>query len=457
MKDNSYITKGKILPSLFKLGWPVMVSMILHFSYNLADTLFVAKLGAEHVAAITFTFPILYLVFSIASGLAIGTTSLIAQYTGARNKKAASNIAEHSLLISLVVSILVVVPVLIFQKKIFALMGAPSDLIPLILQFSTTFFLGFWTIFVFFVGNAILRGTGEMKKPMISMILTSVLNIILDYLLIFGIGPFPELGLRGAALATVITRFIAMVYILYCLAKGSKYLSISLKYFKFKWSIVKEILKIGGPATASVTLDAIGVTLITSFMAVYGPLAVAAYGIIMRVEGIIFLPIRGIGMAAITMIGQNIGAQKMKRAGKTAFYAVSIASGIVTIMGVLLLIFSKSLAMLFVSEAQVISYVTMYFLILVWGIPLKGLYFTGTAILQGAGHLKPVLKAIGVIWTTFFIVMFFLRDVFFSSPKYLFITILCGVFTSSLYILKHLLKGEWKQAVINTNKKSQTP
>ncbi len=440
-----FILEGSVVKALMRLSWPVAIAMIVQLSYGLADTFFVAKLGAKEVAAVTYSFPIMFIFFSLAQGLAVGTTSLIAQYYGKKDIKNASNVAEHSLFIAVVIAVLLSVVVEILQKHIFMLLGADKSLISLIMSYSTIMFGAVALIFVAFVGNSILRGIGDMKTPMRIMLTSSLLNMILDPFFIFGLWFFPRLGIAGAAVATVISRSVMVILIFYILLREKEHLRISLK-FRFKPKIFKEILKVGLPASVSSSMNAVGAAILMFFISAFGSMAVAAWGIIMRIESIIFLPMRGIGVASVTMIGQNLGAKKEKRATKTAIISIIVSVVSVSLLGAVLFFYSGFFMGLFVSNKKVISFGILYFTYIVFSYPFQGLLNTGEAILQGSGRLKHVVLADLMRWA---ILLGAGISVLKSMNLHLFFILFMSAYiVSSLYIAVVLLRGKWKKPVI---------
>jgi len=205
------LTNGSIMRNVLALSWPTMIAMLLQVGFNVVDTIFVGRLGAEAIAAVSVVFPVVFLMFAIGGGLGIGTTSLIARYIGAGRVAEADNAAEHSLIIGIILSIIFTVLGLLFADKLFILMGATPEVILLATKYSRWIFGFSLFMFIGLTAISILRGLGDMKTPMIGMVFATILNIILDPLLIFGIGPFPRLGIDGAAIATVISRFFAVI------------------------------------------------------------------------------------------------------------------------------------------------------------------------------------------------------------------------------------------------------
>jgi len=385
------LTEGSIAKNILALSWPTMIAMLLQVGFNIVDTIFVGRLGTNAIAAISVVFPAVFFMFAVGNGLAIGTSSLIARYVGAKRYVEADNAAEHSFIISFVLIIIFSVMGLLFADKLFVLIGATPEVVALATKYSRWIF-GF-SIFMFLsiTSIAILRGLGDMKIPMIGMVAATLLNIILDPLLIFGIGPFPRLEIDGAAIATIISRFFATVIMLGFIFSPVTKVSIKPRHFKFKKFFIKEILRVGIPSSAQQSMLSIGIGVLTRIVALFGPVAIAAYGIGFRVESLVILPVLGIATAVITMVGQNVGAKKFERAEKTVWAASKLAFLFVFFLALLLFIFPRFWFSIFTEDTTLIRY-GVYFL----RITSPAYLFVSVALIvaaafQGAGFAIPSL------------------------------------------------------------------
>ncbi len=448
MGHSDFIIRERIHRVLFRLSWPVLVSMLVHFSYNIVDTIFVARLGAEYVAAVTYCFPILFVIFSVAQGLAIGTTALIAQYTGAGNKRDASNTAEHSLLLAIIIAVVITILIITFQRSIFGLMGATQDILSITLQYSTIIFGAFSVVFIAFICNSMLRGVGDMKTPMRALVASSLLNVVLDPLFIFGIGPFPMMGIRGAAVASVISRVFMVCYVLFHLFRRQTQIVLSPRYFRFNKRIFKRLMEVGFPASIASTLTALGNTILMRVVSMYGAMAVAAWGIIIRLDSIIMLPLIGIGTATVTIIGQNLGAGNIKRTNEIARFSLILATLCAGVLALLLWFNSEFLIKVFVDNVEVLEFGRGFFSVMVFGYPLFGFMYTSVSILQGSGHLKPVVIATILRWGSVLGLSCSLRGVLKNNYHGLFYIILFGIGLAAAYLAMELLKGKWRKPVI---------
>ena len=214
------LAEGSIVKNLISLSWPMMLAFTLQTGFNVVDAIFVGRLSALALAAVSLTFPVVFLMISLAAGAGVGTTSLIARLFGAKKAKEANNAAEHAYIIAFVLSILFTLSGLVFAKPLFIFIGATEELLPLVLDYSNVIFMGSIIMFIAFISNSILRGEGDMKTPMKVMMISTLVNVILDPILIFGFWFIPSMGIRGAAIATVIARFIGMIIVLNHILSG---------------------------------------------------------------------------------------------------------------------------------------------------------------------------------------------------------------------------------------------
>ncbi len=385
------LLNGDITKTLLLLSWPTMIAMLLHVGFNIVDTIFVGRLGPEAIAAVSIVFPVVFLMFALGGGLGIGTTSLIARYIGANKVVEADNAAEHSFIITIVLSIVFTFLGLLFADKLYVLMGATPEVVLLASNYSRWIFGFSFFMFIGITAISILRGLGDMKTPMIGMVSATLLNIVLDPLLIFGIGPFPELGIDGAALATVISRLFAVILMMYFIFSAKTKISIKPRHFKFRKFIIKETLRVGIPSSINQSMMSLAIMVITRIVAYFGPIAIAAYGIGFRIESLIVLPVLGVATAVITIVGQNVGAKRFDRAEKTVWTAAKLSFIFVFFIALLLFIFPGLIFSLFTDNPLLINY-GIYFL----RISFPAYIVVSVAIIistafQGAGHPMPAL------------------------------------------------------------------
>jgi len=385
------LTTGSISKNILSLAWPMMVAFLLHTGFNIVDTIFVGRLSAIALAAVSITFPVVFLIIALAAGIGVGVSSLIARLLGAGKEEEANNAAEHALLLALVLAIFFTIFGATLSKPLFRLIGATPEMMPFVLQYVYIIFWGSFFMFFAFMSNAILRGEGDMKTPMKIMVLSTVINIILDPLLIFGIWIFPRMGVAGAALATVISRSIAAFVVLRYLLKGNAHIKLDFKNFKFKFKIIKDILSVGIPASLSESVMALGMFFMMKIVAFFGPLAIAAYGIASRLDMVALLPSIGIATAVITIVGHNVGAKKFERAEKTAWTATLMAMVFMELIGTVFFFFPEFWIGIFNKNIEIIIYGSSYIRIMGLLYMFIGISIVLSSAFQGAGFGAPSL------------------------------------------------------------------
>jgi putative MATE family efflux protein len=331
------------------LSIPMIVSMLLMMVYNLADSIWVAGLGPNSLAALGFITPLFMMVIGLGNGLGAGANSLISRCIGSKNKKGSDNAAIHSILLALSVSVILTVLILIFLKDILMIMGAGESL-NLAVQYGQIVFGGLIFLIFTSVASGILRAEGDVKRPMYAMLATAILNIILDPIFIYYFG----WGVSGAAIATIISASISSAIILYWLIlKRDTYVSLSKKDFYASWNVIKDILLVGLPASAEFfVMSILGIVLNIMLVITGGTEAVAVYTAGWRVVMIAMIPAIGIGTAAITVAGASYGARKYNNISTALNYSVKLALGVASITGLIIYVFASNIASIFAYSAQ---------------------------------------------------------------------------------------------------------
>lgn len=355
--DNKFdLTNGGITSNLLKASIPLIIAMIVETGYNIVDMIFVGRIGPEAIAGVTLAFPVVFFMISIGAGVGTGATALIARSVGGKRFKDADNIAEHSLLMSIIIAIVLTLLGWVTMVPLFKLLGAEGLVLTMVVDYVSVIYLGSIFLFAGTIGGAILRGVGDMKTQMTAMVTGAVLNAILDAVLIFGFG----MGIKGAAYATIISRFIASAYMFQYLFRHKTVINFSLADFKLKVGMFWQILRIGLPSTISQMSMAIGWATLARIASSFGPLAIAALGIGFRVDTMVIFPVFGIGIALITIVGQNLGAGKPERAKESTLTAIGINTSALMFAGAMFYLFAKQIVMIFTTDPELIALSVTY-------------------------------------------------------------------------------------------------
>ncbi len=347
-------TTGSIGRAVFLLSVPMVLEMVMESIFAIVDIFFVSKLGSEAVATVGITESLVTIVYSIGSGLAMATTALVARRTGEKRPEEASKIAFQAILTGILVSFLISIPGFLWSSDLIRLMGGSPEMQETLSEY-TRITLGFnGIIIVLFIINSVLRSSGDAAMSLRVLVISNLFNIVLDPLLIFGIGPFPELGIKGAAIATVTGRGIGVLFQLFLLFRGKRRIRLTLADIRFEPRTMYQILKL--------SLGGIGQSLIATtswvgmvrIIASFGSNVVAGYTIAIRIVIFGLLPSWGISNAASTLVGQNLGAGQPDRAEKSVWLTAKMNVIILSIIGLVLVLFPGTFIRLFITDPAVV-------------------------------------------------------------------------------------------------------
>ncbi|MEA2081427.1 MAG: MATE family efflux transporter [Elusimicrobiota bacterium] len=384
---NNKLIEGSILKAIFSLSWPVVAANMLQTVYNLTDAFWVGRLGEAAVAAVSFSFPILFLLISIGAGLSIAGTVLVAQYKGKGDEASAGYISAQTLLMITAAAVLISILGYIFTPSLIALTGAEAEVIPGAVSYLRVSFAGLIFLFAFFVFQSLLRGAGEVRLPMLIVSVTVILNFAADPVFVMGWGPVPSYGVAGAAMATIFTQAIAAFMALGMILGGRYGIKIKAAYFKPAVSAMKKIFILGFPSSMEHSVRAFSFTLMVFLVGAFGTTAVASYGIVTRLISFVIMAAVGVAMATTTLVGQNIGAGNPRRAEKTAVTASLFTFAVMTLAGFFLYVFSSPLTAFFISDSPaVIKAGSDFIRIVSLTFGFAGLQIVLGGAFRGAGH-----------------------------------------------------------------------
>jgi len=382
MKENRDLTQGNIKKHLIRLTGPMIFGILGLTIFNLVDTYFVGLLGTNELAALSFTFPIVLTFSSLTLGISTGVTAVVSKAAGKSNSGELKALIFDSLLLSLICVILFIGIGFLVLRPALTLMQADEEIVPIIMEYMVIWLPGL--VFVVFpmVGNGIIRAMGDTKTPGIVMIIAATVNAVLDPLFIFGIGPFPELGVAGAALATLIGRFITFSVALYVLMKRDHVLVLQKRKFREMVGNWKEILTVAIPAGLSRIILPIGSGIITGLIAAYGVASVAGFGIAAKIEGFIIIVAGAMASVIVPFSGQNIGAKKFDRVKRFFNYSNKFVLLLQGGLFAVLLISAPFIAGLFSKDAQVVRVAVLYLRIVSIAYGAKGIILLSSALLN---------------------------------------------------------------------------
>jgi putative MATE family efflux protein len=354
------LIEGPIALTLTKLTIPMLVGIFSMIAFNLVDTFFLARLGTQELAAITFTFPVVFGIGSIALGLGVGAAALVSRAIGIGDDEQVRRLTTDSLVLALVIVAGFIVLGLLTFEPMFRLLGADDSTLPLIRQYMFIWYPGMIFVVVPMVGNNSIRATGDTKTPSLIMVTAVVVNIVLDPILIFGLGPAPALGMRGAAIATVFARATTLVIAIWVLYFRERMITLHAPPMRVALRSWGRLLYIGVPAAATNMVMPVGLGIITAMVAGYGHEAVAGLGVASRIESFALALVSALSSVLGPFVGQNWGAGRLDRVKE----GIRLSQGFAMIWGavtfVALIFFAHPLAALFNDDAAVVGAIVLY-------------------------------------------------------------------------------------------------
>jgi putative MATE family efflux protein len=394
------LTSGSVGRAVWTLAWPTILSNVFQTAYGFINMLFVGSVGTSAIAAVGFGNTVLFVQMSALMGVSVGTTALVARFYGAKMQSEADEVTRQSILLALFVSIATGLIVVISSDPILLLLDVKPDVLPIAAKYLRIVAAATPLFFMGMVILSALRGAGDVRMPLLIMGVQVGLNVLLDWLLIFGVGPFPALGVAGAAYATVISRALGLGLAFFFLSRST--LAGSLRG---SWRPVgrwfSRILHVGIPAAVQGFLRTGG------FFAYYGIIgrtaeataAVAALTIGMQAESLAFMPGMSFGIAASSLVGQNLGAKNPARARRSGWHSALQGMIIMSLMGVLFYVFAEGFSRLFNNDPVVVALSASYLRINAFSEPFLALAMILTGALQGAGQTRfPAIITFVTMW-----------------------------------------------------------
>lgn len=447
MQKVKSFTEGSILKALVALSIPVVFSNILQSAYQLIDTFWVGRLGEDAIAAVSLSFPIIFLMFAIGGGLAIAGSILVAQSIGAKNTQRANHIAAQTLVMLTAVVLPLTVLGILVAKPLMQFMGADEAVLPLATQYLQISFIGLIFVFGFFVFQALLRGVGDVKTPIYIVLGTVILNAILDPLFIFGYGVIPGYGVAGAAVATVLTQALATVIGLGILFSGKYGIHLKVHEMRPDRILMSQMFKLGLPASIEQSMVALGFTVMTILAADFGTNVIASYGIGTRILSFVIIPAIGLSMATSTVVAQNIGARKLKRAEQTAYVSSLIGFLSLTAIGAIIFVFARPIASVFITgDVQVLDGSELFVQIMALSFGFLGARLALGGAFQGSGNtLASMILTLVSVWVLQFPIAYLLAYPGHLNELGIWIAFPASNIIMAVVTVAWFMRGSWKK------------
>ncbi len=443
--DVKDFTTCSIDKAIFLLAVPMILEMVLESLFAVVDIFFVNKLGKEAVTTVGLTESLMYIVYSLAIGLSMGTAAMVARRAGEKNFKAIGDIAMQAIYLSLGISIFIGIAGVIFAKQFLTTMGAGETVVNSGYRFTQIMFGGNIVIMLLFLNNAVFRGAGDAAIAMRVLWIANILNIILDPILIFGLGPVPALGVMGAAIATTTGRGIAVLVQLYYLWKGKGVLKVLKEHLILKWEIIQQVLQLSVGGVGQYVIASCSWIFLMRIISDFGQDAVTGYQTALRVIVFTILPAWGFANAAATLVGQNLGAGKPDRAEKSVWRTAFLTMLFFIFIAIIFLLFAQPILSVFIHDAVSLSYGVECLHIIALGYLFFSYGMIISQAFNGAGDTKtPTILNFVCFWLLQIPLAWFMAKWLQMGPKGVYFAI--GISEALLAIICIVIfkRGKWK-------------
>jgi putative MATE family efflux protein len=446
MKD---FTEGNILQQLIYFTLPMLFANLLQALYSIVDAIWVGRLiGYQAFAAVSATVPLIFLLISAIIGLTMSTNILVGQAYGTRNMKYLRRVLSNSFISTFLICLIISILGIIFSKPLLHLLNTPANLKPYAHIFLIITLVGMIFLFGFNWVSAILRGLGDSKTPLFLLIYSTILNIIFVPILIIGVGPIPKLGVAGAALGTVLSSFVMLIFAYFFVLKKHPLLNIHIWDFTLDFEIIKKIFLIGIPISFQMIVISIGGILIVSLVNTFGSEVTAAYGIGLRLDQLSLLPAMAISMSVSSMAAQNLGAKKYDRVKKLFYFSILTSLLISFFFFIIIYGFPRIVASIFTKEQSVLAYAVEYLRINSFTYFLFSIIFVLQGIVRGAGDTMymSLFTFISIVVIRYPLALILAKSNLKENGIWLGILVsaICGLMMNYLYYKS----GRWKNKIV---------
>ena len=442
-------TVGPIGRALGLLAIPMMLEMAMEAVFAVVDIAFVSRLGTNAIAAVGLTEALVTVLYAVAIGLGMGVTAMVSRRIGAQDPEAAAQVTGQAIWVGAAFATVIGVCGVIYAADLLRMMGASEGVVAEGQGFIAILLGGSASILYLFLLNAAFRGAGDAPVALRSLALANAINIGLDPCLIFGLGPFPELGVTGAAIATTIGRSIGVMYLVYSLFGGKGRLPFKLRHLVPAPQLMLRMIRISVGGIGQFLISTSSWIVIMRVVALYGSAPIAAYTVALRLIEFALLPAWGLGNAAATLVGQNLGAEKPERAERSVWRASKYNAIFMTAIGIVMIVLAPQIVSLFSTEPDVIRYGTNCLRILGVGYPM---YAVGMIIIQalnGAGDTAtPSVMNFICFWLIQIPLAYWLATVAELGPDGVFLAIVIAETILTAMAVIVFRKGKWRFAQV---------
>ncbi len=450
-ENRERILHGNLLQAILLLSMPIVLNNFIQTMYNLTDTYWLGRIGTDPMAAITLVTPVQNVILNLGAGITVAGSVLISQYVGAKDMKQAKEMVNHLFLCSMAFALFFAAICFLCAPYIVNWLGADEIVEALAIRYLRIIILDMPFLFMINLYTSVNQSQGNTMKPMLLNLLGIGLNLILDplFMIVF------KWGITGAALATLFAKIPCAIIALSSLLNANHELSIGYKGFRFDKTKLEAILKVGLPSAIGGSTMQIGFLLMSKNVAEYGKVALAAYGIGNKVNGLISMPSNALGSAVAIVVGQNIGAKQQKRANQGYLLTMLISTLFLLIAGLILSRppVSTALVSIFSSDQKVITLAAEFLSILALWCFSNGIYNTTHGLFMGSGHtMANMLVDASRLWGFRFLTLFICESVFHLGVQSIWLSVVISNGASSLVYIALYFSGIWKKTVVKIKK-----
>lgn len=395
-------TVGNIPRHLVLFSIPMLLGNLLQSMYNVVNGIWVGRfLGPDALGAVSVAFPIVFALISLIMGITMATTVLVSQYYGARRTDMVRKTINNSLLILIGTGLAISVSGVFLARPLLRLIDTPAELMADATGYLQVFLGGIVFMFGYNVFGAILRGLGDSRTPLLFLFWGTAINAVLDPLFIFGLGPIPRMGVRGAALAAVLAQAISTYLAVRYLQRLKHVVHLNFKELAFDWDLTKLTVKIGLPAGIQQIAVSLGGLVVMSIINGFGATVSSGYGAATRIDSFAFMPAMSIGLSVSALVGQNLGAGKEQRVKEIVYWSLVIGGGVTVLLSVLIFFLPHVLLSIFTNDADLIKVGSGYLRVAAFSYLPFAAMFALSGVMRGAGDTLPVMVITLAGWWIF--------------------------------------------------------
>lgn len=439
---------GDLRESIWRISWPMFLITVFAFFVGFADVYVAGFIGSEVQAAVGFISQLYFLITIVANAISIGTLALISRAIGSGDKKKAISVARQSLIFSMVVAAAITVSCLVFYREIISFAGFPADTRIIAEKFMRIFALSLGPNYILIISNAIFRASGEVGKPLVTMLLVSLINIVGDFILVLGVPPFPKMGYAGIAISTAASVTAGMAASLYLFTIGW-WRSLYFERWEVSLDKIASIARLGWPAAMLQIAWTAGTILLYNILGRLGAAGITAMASItngLRIEGVIYLPAFALNMAASVLVGQNLGAGRADRASHAGWNIAKTGVIFISLMSVPVFIWAEQFASLLTTDPAVLAETARYLRFNMLSEPFMALSVILGGGMQGAGDTRGTMWVIvTAMWLIRLPLAYLLAIVMVLGATGVWIAMITSMACQGMLMALRFQKGQWKK------------